>query len=189
MLYSDPNHVFDQLLVIDVQAGKSEALSLLAKRWHERIYQFALKQTKDRQAADDVAQEAWLAIQKGIFKLKDPAKFPSWALGITYRKSVDYIRNLQKERKQQLEIPRHESNDKDGLEVLQAQILHLREGIHTLPKKQRHTLELFYLDNYNLQEIAAILNIPEGTVKSRLFKARNRLKQYLVNQENRNRYG
>ncbi|MEM6724468.1 MAG: sigma-70 family RNA polymerase sigma factor [Bacteroidota bacterium] len=182
MRHSDPDHVFDQLLVIDIQSGNRQALNLLAKRWHQRIYQFALKKVSDPEAANDIAQETWMAIQKGIQKLKDPAKFPSWALGITFRKSVDHIRYLQKKRKEKDQQLPTITEDKESEQQHDRQIQALRKAIRTLPKKQRQTLELFYLDNYNLQEIAAILKIPEGTVKSRLFKARDLLKTHLINQ-------
>lgn len=73
--------ILDELLVLRCQAGDRAALDLLVERWNPRLLRLARRLTQSDDA-DEVVQEAWLAIVRGVARLQDPALFPSWALRI-----------------------------------------------------------------------------------------------------------
>lgn len=130
-------------------------------------------------AAKDITQEAWASVIKGLSNLKNPARFPVWLHQIVHRKSVDWIRKMQKERgldhhevEESLHSETEGINDKSKL---------LMKHLQNLPEEQIAILTLFYLKEHSILEIGEILSIPSGTVKSRLFNAREHLKKKLKN--------
>lgn len=174
--------IFDELLVIRSQGGDQEALSLLIKRWNRKMLSKAYILTNDYEACSDIVQECWYAIIKGLNKLQDPKLFGVWVYRIVQGKSVDWIRDRQKQRKTVkaektenrfigITLPPTSLEKTDQEET----ILKLRTALKKLPSDQRFLLSLHYLENHPVAEISKILKIPTGTVKSRLFKARKNL--------------
>ena len=169
----------EELLVLRCQEGDAEALELLVGRWQRRLWRHAWRLTGDESAAWDALQEAWISICRGINRLVDPAAFPAWAYQIVSNKCRDSVR---RERRQHevMEIysdwMRHE-----GQEAATAEQQHnsLKEALQELSGPDRAVLSLRYLEQFDTAEIGCILGIPEGTVKSRLFYARQRLRKYL----------
>ena len=138
--------------------------------------------TNDYDACSDIVQECWYAIVKGLNKLQDPKLFGVWVYRIVQGKSVDWIRDRQKQRKTvetekqehpaiQLDYTRINQDKSDQEEA----ILKLRAALKKLPSDQRFILSLHYQENNAVNEISKILKIPVGTVKSRLFNARKNL--------------
>ncbi|MEC3908583.1 sigma-70 family RNA polymerase sigma factor [Tamlana sp. 2201CG12-4] len=166
-------------LVIDYQSGKLEALPLLVKRWHKYFCEKAFWIVKDPDVAKDIAQESWTVIINKIENLKKPECFGSWASRIVYTKSLDWIntnkrlqKSLETYKQEQVNIE-NEGDDEDNIKIK------LLEAIKTLPDAQQVVIKLFYVEDYSLKEIGEILNISVGTAKSRLFHAREKLKQIL----------
>jgi len=168
------NKILDELLVLHAQDGDNKSLELLVKRWHKKLVGYCYKQTNDLEASKDLVQESWQAIIKGIKSLKDPAKFRIWAFRIVHNKVISWIRERQKERileqevVQEIEYSMGEEPDFGPI----------RRAIDKLPNEQKTILTFFYQHNYSLKEISEILNINVGTVKSRLYHARQKVKKY-----------
>lgn len=172
--------IFDELLIIKSQEGNQKALDLLVKRWHPRLIKQAFWTTKDMESAKDIAQECWPAIIKGLRRLKSPEKFKVWANKIAYFKSVDWIRSKQKDRENQKKNSEvTESWEQTRDEGREGKVRLLKRMILQLPEEQQSVLRLFYLEEHSIVEIGEILHIPPGTVKSRLFHAREQLKKKL----------
>ena len=170
----------DEKLVLEYQNGNKEALTLLVKRWHKLFCKKAFWIVKDIDLARDVAQDSWNTIITKIEKLKDPNSFGSWALRIVYNKSIDVI-NAKNRIKIKDEVYKHEQKvfeigEENNSELLKHRLL---ESIKKLPEHQQIVIRLFYMQDYSLKEISTILNISLGTVKSRLFHAREKLKLIL----------
>ena len=174
--------IFDELLVIRSQGGDQEALNLLIKRWNRKMLSKAYILTNNREACNDIVQECWYAIVKGLNKLQDPKLFGVWVYRIVQGKSVDWIRDRQKQRRA-LEREKDENHFSENtpptatLEKTDQEeiIQQLRTALKKLPSDQRFLLSLHYLENHPVIEISKILKIPTGTVKSRLFNARKNL--------------
>ena len=173
--------IFDALLVLEFQSGGKKALTLLVKRWHHKLYKQARWYTKDDAIAKDVVQDSWSIIMKRLHGLKDPNVFGSWAMTIVTRKAIDWTRAQKKELQHLKSF--HEStasntldNNNTADETIHS---HLNKHINALPMEQQMVLKLFYLNGYSLKDISGILQKPVGTIKSRLFKAREKLKEQL----------
>ncbi len=169
-----PEQIFDELLVLRFRSGDEKAMNLLIKRWHSKIKRQVVRHTYEQEVAEDIAQEVWEAVLKGIYQLREPALFGIWALRIASRKAVDWIRSVQKERS--LEIEAQEETMTEPTDEIEL----LRRGLKLLPDEQRQILNLHYLEKNSVVEISVILDIPAGTVKSRLHAARKRLKELLI---------
>ncbi len=130
---------------------------------------------KDGEGAKDVVQESWSAAIKSIHKLKDPAKFGSWMHRIVYLKSVDWIRQRQRERNE-IENARKELFSISP-ETNEDQIKIVLKALEVMKPNEKMVLRLFYLDNQSIKEISEIMGIPLGSVKSKLFYAREHLKK------------
>lgn len=174
------NHSIDAKLVVKFQSGDKKALARLVKRWHLVFCKKAYWIVKDADLSKDIAQESWRTIMDKIEDLKNPKRFSSWALRIVYSKSLDAIRyhtkELHKKEKYAIEYKEMLVEEKKENKSLKIQLL---DALKTLPSHQQHVVTLFYVQEYTLKEISAILNISIGTVKSRLFHAREQLKQKL----------
>lgn len=165
----------DELLVIRAQEGAIEALSELIDRWQDRLWRLAWRLTDDEQAAWDVLQEAWMVIARRIGRLTDPAAFPAWAYRITSNKSRDWIRRRRRMRRaDEAYGERWAESNGDSREYAD-----LRDALAGLPGHDRAILSFRYEDGFSTAEIAEILGIPPGTVKSRLHHARQRLRRFL----------
>lgn len=175
----DSEQIFDELLIIRCQDEDEEAVTLLWKRWQPRILKWSFDFLKDQDLADEIAQESWISIFKGISKLKDPALFRYWAYRIVQRRSMDYFRREQKERLATNELrnePVEEVSDSEGVDQIELMLVTIKQ----LPAMQQQMLRLFYLEKYPVKAIAKMVELPEGTVKSRLFHARQLLKNKLM---------
>ncbi len=176
----------DELLVLLCQEGDSEALEALIARWQPRFARLAWRLTAEREAARDVVQDAWLAIVRGLNRLDDPARFRAWAYRIVKNKCVDWTRRRVAQRSagrdlhhSTVEVAEDSQNGTDSSDEVEL----LRKGLARLPEEQRAILSLHYLDGMSVAEIGRALEIPVGTVKSRLYHARNRLRQTLERTE------
>lgn len=173
----DSEQIFDELLIIRCQERDEEAIALLWKRWHPKVLKWSWDFLKNEDLANEIAQESWISIFKGIGKLRDPALFRFWAYKIVQRRSADYIRKLQRERELTNELE-YEYGAADEVSSNNEVELMLR-AIKELPPMQQEMLRLFYLETYSIKEIAEMISLPEGTVKSRLFHSRQQLKNKL----------
>ncbi len=169
----------DELLVIRAQEGFVEALSELVERWQDRLWRLAWRLTGDEQAAWDVLQEAWIVISRHIGRLDDPSAFPAWAYRITSNKSRDWIRRRQCMRRADHAYGQSRSESQDEGNLAFQENVDLREALAALAGHDRAILSFRYEDNFSISEIAEILGIPAGTVKSRLHYARRRLRRFL----------
>jgi RNA polymerase sigma factor (sigma-70 family) len=172
------DQVFDETLVLYAQAGKREALDHLAGRWRPRHYAHARRFLGTADKAADAVQDAWISIIRGLWRLKDPTRFPAWSYAIVTRRCHDVLRRTA--RAQETLLDENVESDPSG----DPQSAHdLRSGLNSLPSDQRAALALFYRDGLTVSEIAEALSIPVGTVKTRLFHARRTLRQFFAGDE------
>lgn len=172
---SATDKIFDGLLVLQYRAGKTDALGLLVSRHHKKLCRQAYWYTHDMDAAKDVAQDCWGAILIKLHTLRNPNLFGSWALRIVTRKSLDYVKKMKRELQERTEFTRTNGTNGEG-DLQEEQLEKLGKAVLELSPQQQQVLHLFYKEDYSLREISGILEISEGTVKSRLFHAREKLK-------------
>jgi len=166
--------ISDAELVIQYQSGDKKTLIMLVTRWHKKFCNHAYWYTKDAELSKDIVQESWTVIIDKIKTLRQADKFGSWGLSIVTRKAIDSIREQKKYRKMYSYM---EANlvEEEQINSSPLHNLVLKE-IKGLPNEQQTVLKLFYVEGYKIHQIATTLNIAKGTVKSRLFTAREKLK-------------
>jgi len=176
MCNKGPDKVFDGLLVQQYLNGDHKAVDLLIKRWNKRILSYAIRTTRNPEKAKDIAQEVWVVAIKSLPSLKEYNKVGSWLLSITHNKCMDAMRQIVRidELTEYPELDPSEDADQEHKKMIK-----LRTSIRTLNNSHKNVLTLFYLEGMSLIEISDILNVSKGTVKSRLFHAREKLKKVL----------
>lgn len=181
----NPNErVHDQLLVLRSREGDAAALDALLGRWQERLWRHALRLTGDDDAAWDILQDACLAIGRDIERLEDEAAFPAWAYRIVSNKCRDWLRRRIRRRQWEEIFAADSQRRHEERHELQSQITDLREALGRLAGPDRALLALRYDEEFSTRQIAEILRLPEGTVKSRLFTARERLRKMMEDKTN-----
>jgi len=166
--------VLDELLVLQAQNGDKKSLAILVTRWHKKLVKYAYRYTNEMEVAKDLVQDSWQAIIKSVYNLQDPAKFRVWAFRIVHNKTVSWIRDKQKEIISNEEY----KQNKALIEEEKPDFGPIREALNMLSGDHKTILTLFYFNNYSVQEIAEIMQLSTGTIKSRLFYARQKTKEY-----------
>lgn len=166
--------ISDADLVVKYQSGDKKALIILVTRWYKKFCSHAYWYTKDVDLSKDVVQESWAVIIDKMKMLRKADKFGSWGLSIVTRKAIDSLHEQNKYRK----LDSYAEANLVEEEQINSSSLHnlVLKEIKGLPNEQQIVLKLFYVEGYKIHQIAATLNIAKGTVKSRLFTAREKLK-------------
>jgi RNA polymerase sigma-70 factor (ECF subfamily) len=164
----------NSLLVLQSQEGDAEAFTILVLRWRDRLWNHARRLTGDDAAADDVLQDTWAAVIKGLPRLDDVDAFPKWAFQIVTFKCRDWIRKQQRRRWLHLEFLRE--SRKSAVPRTANVPDDLNGAIAALSEKHRAVVSLHYFEGFGVNEIAQMLSVPPGTVKSRLAEARDRIR-------------
>ena len=165
----------EDLLVLAAQSGNQKAFNLIVKRYHQPLLRFAFKISGDEQIAQDAVQEAWIKTTSGIRKLRDPRILKSWLYRLVRWRTTDLIRKTVRLNQSTEEFD--ESQHMDVVESTIDESEELNAAINRLPSLEKQMIHLFYLDELKVTEIASVLEIPSGTIKSRLNRARKLLKQ------------
>ena len=175
----DSARIYDEYLVASAAAGDRPALGRLVERWQAPLLRHAWRVLGDADRARDAVQDAWVQILRGLARLDDPAAFPAWAFRIVTRR-------CQRSFGVRLDLPL----DEDAAEAVDApdrpiagetaaEVTIVLTAMARLPPVQRATLALFYLEELNVAQIATAMDVPPGTVKTRLMHARNKLRAQL----------
>ena len=169
--------VIDEILVTRCQEGCRESFDLLVRRWQRRLWRYARRLTGHDDAAWDVMQEAWMAMLRQIRKLSDPAWFAVWAHRIVRNKCADHVRRASRQRSLVENLRQQATVDEDPPREGHGDAV--AEALRRLPPDRQELLALRYGQDLNIIEIAVILGIPVGTVKSRLHHTREELRKIL----------
>jgi RNA polymerase sigma-70 factor (ECF subfamily) len=173
-----PEQAFEELLVLGAQTGRVEAFERLAVLWHPRLLRHARRLTGDAEAALDAVQNAWVSIARGLAGLQDPACFGSWALRITTRRCADAI--AMRKRTRDHTVALGDAEDPPApVDPRAGAFDRARDVLRSLGPEQHALLALYYVEGLSVAEIALALDVPTGTVKSRLHHARDQLRANL----------
>lgn len=173
----------------ELKSGDKTALEIIYKLTYKKVYFFSLSITKDSEMTSDIVQEVYLSVFNSIGSLKDEKLFIAWLNRITYNATM---KELAKSKKRPINIPDEELQVKLVDEnnpmircIENESTKELMKCILGLKEKYRTVLILKYFNNYKIQEMAELLNCPEGTVKSRLNTAKEALKNELNKNNNK----
>jgi RNA polymerase sigma-70 factor (ECF subfamily) len=139
-------------------------------------FRVAYSVLRQREDAEDVAQEALLRAHRRFGQLRDREKFRAWLVRMTWRLALDWQRSDRRRTHRERQAAPEaavEAVTRDERAAL------VWQAIDRLPEKLRKVVVLAGIEGHDLREVGALLRIPEGTVKSRLFLARQRIKEWV----------
>jgi len=144
-------------------------------------YRVALGILRNSAEAEDVAQEAMLRAYRNFHRLRDRDRFRAWLVRTAWRLSLDRIRSAgRRERREQAFFEMGGADLSAGNSTVSHEFRrHVAAALDELPEKLRIVMLLAAIEGYNTREVAKLIGIPEGTVKSRLFVARKQLAEKL----------
>jgi RNA polymerase sigma-70 factor, ECF subfamily len=135
---------------------------------------------RQRQDAEEVAQEAFTKAYSRFSQLRDRNSFRAWLVRMTWRLAIDRWRSDRRRTvREQASMPETPDPTTDGVAAANERAERLWRAIDDLPDKLREAIVLSAIEGYDVREVALLLGVPEGTVKSRLFLARKGLAQRL----------
>ncbi|WCN05303.1 RNA polymerase sigma factor [Streptomyces sp. M92] len=168
----------DGLLVVRCQLGEREAFRELVGVWHGPLWRYVRGMVGSPHLADDLSQEVWVAVMRGLPRLRQPGRFAPWLFTIARRTVADHLRRTYKAPEASMdEASTVVAGDELGLVLTTMQI---EAGLAALPPVEREVLILFHLEDLPLATCADVLGVPAGTVKSRLHRARRMLRHHLA---------
>lgn len=172
--------ILDEWLISSADLNNKRAFNRLIERWYPKLLGYACCLVNDSELARDITQETLLHVSKSIHQLKDPQSFPKWIYTILQRRCTDAIRDGIKARNRQAEDGMtHIDNALEPNRINIEEEKSIEQALKYLSKKEHQVVRLFYLEGFDVREIAEIISIPEGTVKSKLYYARKKLSELL----------
>ena len=172
----------DEELVEAVARADEDALGELYDRFGRVAYGLAYKILQDAALAEDAVQEAFLQFWRGAGSYRpERAKASTWLLTFVHRRAVDLVRREQRRRAVQLDaLPEPSGSGADEEVVARSRREIVQDALRQLPSEQREAIELAYYGGLTQSELAARLDQPLGTIKSRMFTGLQRLRILLV---------
>lgn len=196
LAYTELNHADEEKLITRVQNGDPEAFTPFVQKYQQRVYNLIYRRIRNHEAAEDICQEVFLKAWQALPDFKGKSGFYSWLHQIAVNCSIDFIRKQKREivfayeeltinPDDTIQIPQPHASPPEILE--KEELGHIiRKAVTQLPAGQQRVFNLRYREELPIKEIAAHLNKSEGTVKSHLYHARQKLQEilrpYLQNQ-------
>lgn len=171
----------DQDLVSRALSDGPETFRPIVDRYQRVVFGIALSRLRDYHRAEDVAQQVFLEAFERLVTLRDPARLGPWLRSMTVHRCID-LQRAERENVDLDKVDEPASEEISPLEVIEQAELAQRvvAAIAGLPAAQRETATLFYLGEHSVQEIAAVQEVPVGTIKRRLHDARARLRKEML---------
>lgn len=170
-----PSRILDEYLVVSAKGGDRDAFAALVGRWQKKLVAHAWRLTGDGEAALDAVQSGWGEIVRGLARLQDERAFPAWAYRIVSRACAKQVNGKVQQRKiakaLASEPPPNPQDADTGIDEQR-----LRQAVRALPPEQRAAVALFHFEELSVAEVAIALDVPTGTVKTRLMHARRKLR-------------
>lgn len=173
----------DSELVCSMQAGSLEALGMLYDRHRGLVFRTALAITGDAEAAADLLHDVFLRLYRFAAHIDSHRPIQPWLYRMTTNLSYTWVKRCQRWLRPLEDLTDWLSSSRKDTPAYQAEMddtwRQVQQAISSLPLSHRGVVVLYYVDDLSLQEISEILDIPVGTVKSRLHYGRQALKQRL----------
>jgi RNA polymerase sigma-70 factor (ECF subfamily) len=167
----------DSALLVAIAAGDRRAVEELYLSYHRRLARFLSRFTPRYENVEEIINDTFMVVWQSAKDFRNASQVSTWIIGIAYRTALKSFRRQKnhagarslEDYPEQTVDPTFDAEVRDWL----------KHGLSRLPIEQRLTLELAYNMGHSLEEIAAITDCPVGTVKARMFHAREKLRQYL----------
>ena len=172
----------EELLVRRAAAGDERAYGRLVQLYQSRLFNFVRSMVRNDELAEDITQEAFVKAFFNLKRLQNPGSFKSWLFRIANNGTLDYLRR-KKFQLVDVDEQIHESyvdeRDPERGALEYERLVHVRKALDKLKPEQKAILVMCDLQGLSYADIAAVLRVPFGTVQSRIFYARKKLKKHL----------
>ena len=171
----------DLQLIAASKGGDQDAFAQLVQRYQRRVFNLVYRMLQQYEEANETTQETFLAAWQGLPAFRGDARFATWLYRIAYNCSLKQLEQRKRDKALQVALEAEQDNTKltdTEMDVRDRQAL-VREHLSHLPAKYRIVLILRHLQDMTYEEMAEILTMPIGTIKTHLFRARNLLKERL----------
>ncbi len=177
----------DEVLVREIAAGDTDAFRKLFQRYYPRIYAFVLRRLGESTAAEDTTVETFAELWRTAKKFRGESRPSTWIYGIAHFKALAARRAAGRNKRSKVisvdfETLSRAPAEEDLEEKLEAreEVRRVRQAIQALPQRYRQVIELAFFENLPYGEIARRLGMAEGTVKTQVSRARERLRRQLA---------
>ena len=175
----------DQPLINRTLNGDMGAFAELVDRYKYMVFTLAMRMVKNKEEAEEIAQDSFLKAYQGLKRFKGDAKFSTWLYKIAYYRSLDYVRKSGRK----IETTSIDEVYERHLGEEENVIMHfersdqnktIKDALRLLPGDDGILITLFYYEELSLQEISAVMDLTANNVKVKLFRARKRLMNLLA---------
>lgn len=179
-------------LLARCRAGETTAFATLVDRYRDRAYGLAFRLTRSAPDAEEVAQDAFVSAWKSLGAFRGDAAFSTWLYRIVWRKALDRVESLRNRGRREVAVDdpaRVEAESGAGAPraneggAAAAVAARLERLLDTLSELSRAVVTLYYYEDRSVSDVVAALGIPEGTVKTHLFRARAALREGWLREE------
>ena len=172
----------DSELISQILNGNMNAFTFLVNRYQKLVVHITGRLIQRHDELEDVCQEVFLKVYQNLGKYRNECKLSTWIATIAYNTSINYLRKFKKgdevnpdDSAALRNLMEYRSDDFEKADLHR----YLHDQIELLPVQYRTVLTLFYLEEFSYQEMEQITGMPEGTIKSYLFRAKALLKEKL----------
>ncbi|WP_456442008.1 RNA polymerase sigma factor [Psychroserpens sp.] len=177
----------DQILISQIVEGDTNSFTILVDRYKDLVFTLALRMLKNREEAEEIAQDTFIKTYKSLDKFKGDSKFSTWIYRVAYNSCLDRIKKNKKHINdvEINEFTEHQvvtiDNALDKMEIKEREEA-MQRCIDTLPSEESFLLTLYYFDDLSLEEISKIVGITANSIKVKLFRSRKKLATILKSQ-------
>lgn len=180
----------DEALLRDISQGDADAFRRLFQRYYPRVYAFVLRRLGDSTSAEDTTVETFAELWRTAKRFRGDSRPSTWIYGIAHFKALAARRAaMRNKRSKVIPVDFETLSRAPSPEVLQdhvesrEEVRRVRQAIQALPQRYRQVIELAFFENLPYSEIARRLGMAEGTVKTQISRARDRLRKQLANMQ------
>jgi RNA polymerase sigma factor (sigma-70 family) len=174
------DNIDDQYCIRRIMEGDTNAFAVLVNRYKDIVFSLSLKMLKDREEAEEVAQDTFLKIYKSLSKFNGESKLSTWIYKVTFNTCLD---RLRKNKRSQAVESRADFTEQEAISVLNVldsieegeRNLVIQDCLRELPGEDGFLLTLYYFQEQSLDEIAKVIGISPNNVKIRLYRSRKKL--------------
>jgi len=177
----------DQILINQIVEGDTNSFTILVDRYKDLVFTLALRMLKNREEAEEVAQDTFIKTYKSLDRFKGNSKFSTWIYRVAYNSCLDRIKKNKKHLNdvEINEFTAHQviviDNTLDKLEIVEQKEA-IQRCINFLPSEESFLLTLYYFDDLSLDEISKIVGMTSNAIKVKLFRSRKKLATILKSQ-------
>ena len=160
-----------------VNVGQSNAFSYIVEKYQDIVFSIALKVLRNRDDAEEMAQESFIKAYKSIHSFKGNAKFSTWLYRITYNTCISEIRKRKMHFSSTEEIEIRDETQETNLDGIpeENRAKAIKEAMNQLPEDEYTLILLYYFEEQSVEEISKVTGLSESNTKVKLFRARKKL--------------